>query len=165
MKPVFGVRKSWQDAMQLDAPPERVFPLLCPVREYDWIEDWRCKMIYAESGVAEEGCIFRTSIEPGGQMTWIVSRYEAPWRIEFACFVPGSHTMRLKLELLTQGDGTTLLWTREITSTDPAGEGWVAEQSGSAHQSNMEKLERMLKHYLSTGTMLRVVPPAVQPVQ
>ena len=165
MKPVPGVRKSWQDVMQLDAPPERVFPLLCPVREYDWIEDWRCELLHTESGVAEEGCIFRTRLKTDGQMTWIVSRYEAPWRIEFACFVPGSHTMRLKLELRAHGAGTTLLWTRQITSTDPAGESWVAEQSDVDHQSNMERLERMLKHYLNTGAMLRVTPVAVQPVQ
>lgn len=37
----------------LEAAPEGVFPLLCPVREYDWIEPWRCRMIYSQSGFAE----------------------------------------------------------------------------------------------------------------
>jgi hypothetical protein len=165
MKPVLGVRKCWQYVMQIDAPPERVFPLLCPVLEYDWIEDWRCEVLYTASGVAEEGCIFRTRLKPDGEMTWIVSRYEAPWRIEFACFVPGSHTMQLKLELRSHGAGTTLLWTREFTATDPAGENWVEERSGIEHQAMMERLERMLKHYLSTGTMLRAAPVVTQPVQ
>lgn len=165
MKPVICVRKCWQDVMQLDAPPERVFPLLCPVREYDWIEDWRCEVLHTASGVAEEGCIFRTRFKHEGQMTWIVSRYEAPWRIEFSCFVPGSHTMRLKLELRADGSGTTLLWTREVTLTDPAGESWLAELTNGAHESNMERLDRVLKHYLNTGSMLHVTPVAVQPVQ
>jgi hypothetical protein len=165
MKPVLSERKTWRDAMQLDAPPARVFPLLCPVREYEWIEDWRCEVLHTQSGVAEEGCIFRTRLKTGGEMTWIVSRYEAPWRIEFACFAPGSHTMRLKLELRARDAGTTLLWTREITSTDPVGEVWVAEQSSAEHQSNIWKLERMLKHHLTTGTMLHITPAAVQSVQ
>src|SRR5690349_16831929 len=42
------------------APPERVFPLLCPVREADWIPGWRYKLIYSDSGVAELGCVFTT---------------------------------------------------------------------------------------------------------
>ncbi len=37
------------------APPEQVFPLLCPVREADWVPDWRYRMIYSRTGVAEEG--------------------------------------------------------------------------------------------------------------
>jgi hypothetical protein len=135
------------------------------VLEYDWIEDWRCEVLYTESGVAEEGCIFRTHFLPEGQMTWIVSRYEAPWRIEFACFVPGSHTMQLKLELRSHGAGTTLLWTREFTATDPAGENWVEVRSGIEHPGMMDRLERMLKHYLSTETMLRIAPAALQPVE
>ena len=165
MKPVLSARKSWQDVMKLDAPPERVFPLLCPVLEYDWIEDWRCEVLHSASGVAEEGCIFRTQFKPEGQMTWIVSRYEAPWRIEFACFIPGSHTMRLKLQLSAEGAGTILYWTREFTATDPAGEAWVERYPEAEHRNMMTRLERMLTHYLKTGTMLRMASAEVQPVQ
>ena len=28
----------------VEASPEQVFPLLCPVREYDWIAVWQCEM-------------------------------------------------------------------------------------------------------------------------
>jgi hypothetical protein len=31
--------------MHLCAPPAEVFPLLCPVRETDWIEPWSCDMV------------------------------------------------------------------------------------------------------------------------
>jgi hypothetical protein len=165
MNPVIGMRKSWHDVMQIDAPPARVFPLLCPVREYEWIESWRCQVLYSESGVAEEGCVFRTNFEDAGQMTWIVSRYEAPWRIEFSCVVPGSYTMRLKLELSAHGTGTTLVWTREFTATDPAGERWVAAYTATQHQAMMEMLARTLKHYLSTGTMLHDTHTQAQPVE
>ena len=36
------------------ATPERVFPLLCPVREAEWVPDWQYRLIYSESGVAEK---------------------------------------------------------------------------------------------------------------
>lgn len=165
MKPVLGLRKSWLDTMELDAPPERVFPLLCPVLEYDWIEDWRCEVLYTQSGVAEEGCIFRTRVAPALQMTWVVSRYEAPWKIEFACVAPGSHVMRLRLELRPRHTGSTLIWNKEITATDPAGEAVIAHQVTSEHQVRTRLLEKMLKHYLSTGSMLHIAPAAVQAVE
>jgi hypothetical protein len=46
--------------MQLAAAPDKVFPLLCPTREYDWIEAWKCRMIHSDSGYAEPDCIFKT---------------------------------------------------------------------------------------------------------
>ena len=165
MKPVLSAQRSWHEVMRLDAAPERVFPLLCPVLEYEWIDRWTCEIVHTRSGVAEEGCIFRTRSAVEGQMTWIVSRYEAPWRIEFACFVPGSHTMRLKLELRAEGGGTWLGWTREFTATSPAGELWVKAFPEADHDAMMVRLERELSHYLRTGTMLRDAAAEVQPVQ
>ena len=32
---------------RIDAEPDKVFPLLCPVREYDWIKGWECRMIHS----------------------------------------------------------------------------------------------------------------------
>ena len=55
-----GNRIDRQFQTRLTAPPERVFPLLCPIKEYDWIPQWRCEMIYSKSGVAELGCVFKT---------------------------------------------------------------------------------------------------------
>ena len=46
--------------MLLEGTPESVFPLLCPIREYAWIEPWRCTLIYSESGYAEQDCVFQT---------------------------------------------------------------------------------------------------------
>jgi hypothetical protein len=49
----------------ISATPERVFPLLCPVREYEWLDSWHCRMVYSESGVAEDNCIFETDLKEG----------------------------------------------------------------------------------------------------
>ena len=32
--------------INLCATPAGVFPLLCPVREYEWIEPWSCDMVF-----------------------------------------------------------------------------------------------------------------------
>ena len=42
----------------VDAPPVKVFPLLCPKREYDWTEGWGCHIVYSQLGVPEKYCVF-----------------------------------------------------------------------------------------------------------
>jgi hypothetical protein len=79
------------------AAPEQVFPLLCPVREYEWIAPWRCDLLHSASGVAEEDCVFRTTSPDGNTTIWVVSRYEPPARIEFTCFVADTYVLRLKI--------------------------------------------------------------------
>ncbi len=34
----------------LSASPGKVFPLPCPVKEYDWIPTWQCNLIFSKSG-------------------------------------------------------------------------------------------------------------------
>jgi hypothetical protein len=70
--------------MTVDAEGTAVFPLLCPVREYDWIDVWSCDVIYSESGIAELGCVFLTDLPGRGTETWVVTRFEPEFVIEFA---------------------------------------------------------------------------------
>ena len=136
------------------AEPARVFPLLCPVREYDWIPTWRADILQSVSGVAEEDCVFRTSGHAGGAMTWVVSRYEPPDRIEFTCFEPGHYVFRLKIALAAVPGGTELTWTRRWLATAPADEAFAAASAAKDFDERMAALERLLVHYLRTGTML-----------
>jgi hypothetical protein len=44
--------------------PDGVFPLLCPVREGDWLEGWsdHCRLVHSVSGVAERAASSSPSI-------------------------------------------------------------------------------------------------------
>ena len=137
------------------AAPAQVFPLLCPVREYQWIAHWRCELLHSASGVAEEDCVFRTTLPRGDPMTWVVSRYEPPARIEFTCFVADSHVQRLKIALTAEGETTRLDWTNRWLSVSPRGDAWLAAWPEDEHAKMMDNLRRMLTHYLTTGKMLR----------
>jgi predicted SAM-dependent methyltransferase len=64
--------------------------------------------------------------------------------------------MRLKLDLTGSQSGTTLNWVREFTATDQAGQAWVRAFPEAQHRAMMERLEKMLKHYLATGALLRL---------
>ena len=137
------------------ATPEQVFPLLCPVLEYRWIPGWRCAVLHSNSGVAEEDCVFRTDFPDQGPMTWVVSRYEPPARIEFTCFVAGSHVQRLKIALHAGAGGTRLDWTHRWLALGPRGEARLASWSADAPAKKMDNLRRLLTHYLQTGSMLQ----------
>lgn len=139
----------------VEAPPEKVFPLLCPVREYEWIPTWRCEMLHSQSGVAEEDCVFRTNFPDSGPMTWVVSRYEPPVLIEFTCFTVQGIVMRLKIRLQSMDGVTQLHWTRRWLATTPAAEAWIAGYTAETFTSMMAMLQSSLTHYLATGTMLR----------
>lgn len=55
---------------RLVAAPSVVFPLLCPVREADWIEGWDPISVVTGSGAAEPDCVFVTP--PGDHVLRVV---------------------------------------------------------------------------------------------
>ncbi len=141
--------------MVLEAAPEAVFPLLCPVRESDWIEPWRCRMIYSQSGFAEQDCVFQTDFPKDGPTeTWVVCRYEPPHLIEFVR-VSTLRATRYTITLHPIGGGKTEAeWRQVITGLTEEGDRLVEQEPGEAYRAQMEKLAEMLNHYLHTGQRL-----------
>ena len=146
--------------MKAAGTPEQVFPLLCPVREYEWIEIWDCTLVHSLSGIAELGCIFITDFpQEGSEETWVVSRYEPPKLIEFIRVNPSRvihHTIHLAAEGAGQSSWT---WTQTITALNDEGEAWISGLTDTDHAEKMKMFEKMLNHFLSTGTMLRITKP------
>jgi hypothetical protein len=142
---------------QVQAPPEQVFPLLCPVREYDWIPTWECQLVYAASGRAEDGCVFRTEMPDHGPAIWTVSRYEPPRRIQFVVTYPASHVEKLEIEVspVEEGRGSYLRWTRIYTGLNEEGNALLEQVTGTMLTRRMERIGWMLDHYCRTGEMLR----------
>ena len=141
--------------MVLDAEPETVFPLLCPVREYDWIEPWRCRMIYSRSGFAEQDCIFQTDFpKDGATETWVICRYEPPRLIEFIR-VSILRAVRYTITLHPTGSGKSEAeWRQVITGLTEEGDRLIEREPGEVYRAQMERLAEMLNHYLKTGSML-----------
>lgn len=141
------LRTVYDTRFMLDAAPERVFPLLCPVVEYDWIPDWRCTMVHTVSGVAELGCVFLR----GGE-TWITTRYEPPTRIDYAIFDPTLGVGTLEFTLTATGAGTTVDLHNTFTPTHDGTRGGA--QTEEQHRALWALRRKQLEHYLRTGTML-----------
>jgi hypothetical protein len=134
-------------AMRVAAPPADVFPLLCPVRERDWIPGWEADVLHSRSGVAELGCVFVT--RPGeGRVAWVVTRYEPPRAIAFAIF-PGDRLETLLVELEPAGEGTELLWSRAYTGLEPAGNEWIAANVPGQVEARLASIEGLLRSHLA----------------
>ncbi len=89
----------------INAPPDIVFPLLCPVREAEWLDGWKYEMIHSDSGLAEEGCVFSTPGDGEANTVWIISRHDNENHlIEFTRFTPDSRTCVLKVAVISKDE-------------------------------------------------------------
>jgi hypothetical protein len=147
------VERRFELEATLPATPEQVFPLLCPIREREWIEGWRADAVHTVSGHAERGALFRTRLGHGE--LWVTTTYEPSARVEYTIFAGRRVVVRLDLRLAANADGTTH-WRVERTYT---GIGWlgrrrVAALSEAQVHAEHERLRRQLDHFLRTGRML-----------
>ncbi len=136
------------------APPRTVFPLLCPVREYEWVEPWRCEMLHSNSGMAEKNCVFRTRA-PGESAddVWVISHYEPNTRIEFVR-VNGLRVMTLGITLTDNGDGTTQASNEQLLIGLNEEGNQLLQNMACSFSLEMRMGEAMLNHYLTTGKRL-----------
>ncbi len=139
---------------RFQAPPGKVFPLLCPVREYEWIEPWKCEMLHSDSGIAEKNCVFRTRF-PGESSddVWVISHYEPNSRIEFVR-VNALRTMCLSITLTDNKDGATSAVNEQLLVGLTEQGNQLLDSMATNFSFEMRMGEAMLNHYLTTGKLL-----------
>ncbi|MDX1582508.1 MAG: hypothetical protein R3338_02810, partial [Thermoanaerobaculia bacterium] len=71
------VRVRHEYRQSLDGPVDKVFPLLCPVRETEWVPGWDPAVVWTESGFAEPDCVFLTPHESGLDSVWVIDEHDA----------------------------------------------------------------------------------------
>jgi hypothetical protein len=142
------------------APPEVVFPLLCPVREGEWLEGWaeRCEMLWSASGVAERGCVFRTVEEGRPETIWTITDHD-PDRgiVTFTSVTAGLSASTLRVEVSPDGDGASEVVIR-CTVVPTSAAGVVDAEVRYERTDLLDSIvwwERSMNHYLLTGRLLR----------
>lgn len=147
------------------AAPEKVYPLLCPVREQDWLPGWQYRLIYSDSGVAELGCVFTTPNPPPAsashgqsvrEITWIVTDYDpANFRIAYVWINPGSIIAELQIQLRPHEHAATRTHIRyRYTGLSPEGNRELAGYDQKWFEARMQNWETTINHYLRTGTKM-----------
>jgi len=140
-------------AFDVAASPEHIFPLLCPVREREWIKGWSADLVYTASGVAEDHAVFTTDFPDRGRGIWVVSHYDLiGFEIGFAVFYPGMYVERLDVQLTRAQSGKTRTrWRRTYTSLTEDGRRYLERNTGEILDHRMEKQKSELQAYFESG--------------
>jgi hypothetical protein len=148
---------------EIHAPAGKVFTLLCPVAEYDWIDGWDCNLVFTESGANEEGCIFTEELMgpvlagSTASTTWITNRYNEENRhIQFVIFVHDKAVVRYDVTLTDRDKGLTRAEMNfEITAMNDEIGHLSDEDIRARLMVIVEFLAKALKHYCETGEILK----------
>ena len=140
----------------IQAAAQEVFPLLCPVREAEWLDGWRYTMLFSKSGVAEEGAVFSTPGDGEADTVWVVTEYDAARGVvEFTRFTPGSRVCVLRIVVTPDGPNESRVDVDyTYTSITPAGERFLEELSEEKFRAAVMFWEKSMNHWLATGERL-----------
>lgn len=139
----------------LNAPPEKVFPLLCPVREADWVPGWNPALVLTNTGAVEPDCIFTTH-GPQQDAIWIVTHHDPQHhRLEMLKVTPDHTVGKIEIALAATEDGKTAAGiSYTFTAIGPAGVPFLQDFTEAWYRGFMERWEKALNHYLATGNRL-----------
>ena len=139
---------------RLLAEPSKVFPLLCPVREADWIEGWNPLLVITDSGFAEPDCVFITEAAPDNAI-WYISKCElASGVIEMLKITPHVTACQLSIQLRPVSNETEATVTYMHTSLGPKGDAFVSSFTEEFYENFMRDWESRLNHYLVHGSRI-----------
>jgi hypothetical protein len=147
------VRVSRSYTQRLAGSADEVFPLLCPVREVEWVPGWEPLGVWSASGVAERDCVFTTA-DGAGEATWVVLEHD-PSRhaVEMVKTIPGHTVTRVRIELRDAAGRphaceayVTYTW----TALSEGGEAFVRSRTEEAWTTFMQGWEEALNAYLTS---------------
>jgi len=129
---------------------EDVFPLLCPVLEYEWLPGWSCTMMYSDSGAAEKNAIFMTREKLRRKVMWTTITYEPDSLIEYLLVMGSDAVVRLSIGLEdSPGHSTRIVWRMLFTATGRLARHMLPRSfSEDKFQSMLGKRERELNDFL-----------------
>lgn len=154
MKIIHPRRVSRSYTQDLAGAPEDVFPLLCPVRESEWIDGWDPLLVVSASGVVEPDCVFITHSEPQNAH-WYVTRHEPESHfIELLKIAPEVTASRISILVRAHGRRSRAEVTYTHTSLSPAGDALVEAFTENHFQDFMKTWEKRLNHFLESGEKL-----------
>ena len=138
----------------VNAAPEELFPLLCPVREYDWIPDWRCTMVFSESGAAEKDTIFHTAFAFGKKVVWTLITFEPASFVEYLMVSGTDAVVRLSIGLASDGSGGTRVhWEMLFTSSSRLGTSILRRHFSEEafHAMMTERRDQLNRYFARAG--------------
>ena len=140
-------------------PPSIIFPLLCPIREYEWLDGWACEMIYSESGFAEEGCVFKTKLPWEEEETiWVMTKQDPENYIVNFVKVTESKVINMQINLtdnkLVGGTDAHFIYT--YTGLNEKGNIYINQYVEKEFERSMIRIDKSMNYFLEAGTKLKL---------
>ena len=141
----------------INAAPDIIFPLLCPVREAEWLDGWKYKMMYSESGRIEDGAVFSTPGDGEEDTVWFVTKHDKTLhQVEFARFTPNSRICFLRIAVHAKdGNSSYVDIAYTYTGITPAGNRFLDRLTEEAFHQGVTFWEASMNHFLKTGRRLQ----------
>jgi hypothetical protein len=138
----------------LEARPEKVFPLLCPVCEAEWVNGWHPRLVITDSGLAEPDCVWITAAGPQ-EAIWMITNHDpVANHLEFIKLIPGIVLGKIVIQLTEAPHGSTAEISYSFTSLGPDGDRVVSEFTQDHFNEFMLTWETELNHFINTGERL-----------
>lgn len=153
MRVVDPVRVERTYVQSIRARPGQVFPLLCPVREKEWVEGWDPVAVYSRSGLAEQDCIFVTE-DGRRESIWMITRRDLEnFRLEMVKVTPGMTVGKVTITLREDGEGfTEAVITYMYTALSEEGTRFVEAYTEEYYAEFMGYWEKTLNDFLGSAT-------------
>ena len=153
---IFQANRITRQYKQINAGvPEEVFPLLCPVRESEWLPGFKADIIFSSTGISEEGAIFQTIQDDDVSIPWIITRYEPNTLIEMMYIVPNIRVVRINIQLTPldkQHTEARIVYTQ--TGLTEKGNAEVDKFTEKRFHQQMDYWEKAINHYLKHGKII-----------
>ncbi len=141
----------------INAIPEKVFPLLCPIREADWLDGWQYTMIYSESGLIETGAVFSTPHEGKEDTVWVVTKHDLEkHEVEFTRFTHKSITCVLKIVVRQKDENSSYVnISYTYTGITSKGNDFIDNYTQESFLEGVTFWEKSMNYFLETGERLK----------
>lgn len=145
-----SMRKVYSFEHEVDAAAATVFPLLCPVREREWVAGWQADLLYSTSGFIEQDCVFRVP-KNGYQTLWSVAHYRPEQgELTFVIHHEDHYLEHLHIHArVIAASRCRLTWRRVFTALDPVGECFLNQYTRTQFDAAMQGLADQLSRHLA----------------
>lgn len=149
-------RVSRKFIQKINSTPDKIFPLICPVRQRDWLDGWNCEMIYSESGLSEEGCVFKTKHEFDVDTIWVITKHDVEnYIVEYVRITRGVLAVKINISLEHRyGDITDVNTEYIFTALTEKGNEFIEGKSSKQFFNMMKWWEKSMNYYLESGKKL-----------
>jgi hypothetical protein len=109
-----------------------------------------CTLIYTDSGIAEEACVFETDTPEEGKSLWICSHYDAEnTEITYIKHVIGKAVIKWDMHVRNTADGSTIDMVYNATSLGKEGIEFVRKLDEWGLETLLKSIQRDINTFVT----------------